>query len=73
VALLLCFTVLKLDAHKSETVGVRVSKNLAETIKTVAEARGENVSVFMRRAMKTELARLSFLSEEEKKALGVPA
>lgn len=41
-----------------------------ELLKKVCQLRGENVSGFVRRAIKTELARLSFLTEEEKKALG---
>jgi hypothetical protein len=39
-------------------------------LRKVCEARGENLSSFVRRSVKMELARLSFLSEDEKKALG---
>lgn len=39
-------------------------------IKRVAAARGEDLSDFVRRAVKMELARLSFLDAEAKKALG---
>jgi len=39
-------------------------------LRKVCQARGENISNFVRRAVKMELARLSFLSDEEKKALG---
>jgi len=39
-------------------------------LKEVCRARGEDVSDFVRRAIKMELARLSFLTPEEKKALG---
>ncbi len=40
-----------------------------QLIKKVARARGEDLSDFVRRAVKRELARLSYLSDEEKKAL----
>lgn len=40
-------------------------------LRKVCQARGENLSNFVRRAVRMELARLSFLSDEEKKALGV--
>lgn len=39
-------------------------------LRKVCQARGENLSNFVRRAVRMELARLSFLSDEEKKALG---
>ena len=41
-----------------------------QVIEEVCKARGEDVSDFVRRAIKMELARLSFLTPEEKKALG---
>jgi len=42
-----------------------------ELIKKVCKARGEQVSDFVRRSVRKELARLNYLSEEEKKALEV--
>lgn len=47
----------------------RMDENEVQLIKKVARARGEDVSDFVRRAVKRELARLSYLSEEERKAL----
>ena len=44
---------------------------LKDLLRKVSEARGEDMSDFVRRAIKRELARLSFLPEEEKKALGI--
>ena len=41
-----------------------------ELLKTVCKARGEDMSSFVRRAVYKELADLSFLSSERKKALG---
>lgn len=46
-----------------------MDENEVQLIKKVARARGEDVSDFVRRAVKRELARLSYLSEEERKAL----
>jgi len=52
-------------------VFARMRREDVELIKRICEARGEDVSDFVRRAVRRELARLSFLSEEEKKALEV--
>jgi hypothetical protein len=40
-----------------------------ELVKKVCKARGEQVSDFVRRSVRKELARLCYLSDEEKKAL----
>jgi hypothetical protein len=42
-----------------------------ELLKKVCKARGEDLSDFVRRSVRKELARLNYLSEEEKKALGM--
>jgi hypothetical protein len=52
-------------------VFARMRKEEVELIKRVCEARGEDLSDFVRRSVKKELARLSYLSPEEKKALGM--
>jgi len=52
-------------------VSVRMSEEDKALLKKVAKARGEDPSDFVRRAVKMELARLSFLGPEEKKALGL--
>ena len=52
-------------------MGVRVTKDLYSKLRAVSEARGEDVSNFIRRAVLKELASLSFLPEEQKKALGL--
>jgi len=54
-----------------QTVGVRFSQKDVELLKKVCEARGEDISGFVRRAVKRDLAELSFYTEEEKKALGI--
>ena len=52
-------------------VGFRVTEELYDVLSRVCRSRGEDVSDFVRRAVLRELARLSFLSAEQKKALGV--
>lgn len=44
---------------------------LKEVLRKVSEARGEQMSDFVRRAIRQELAKLSYLPDEQKKALGV--
>ena len=55
----------------TKVVGVRITENLYSKLVTTSEARGEDVSHFVRRAILKELASLSFLSSEQKKALGI--
>ncbi len=52
-------------------VFARMQKENVELVKKVCRARGEDLSDFVRRAVKRELGRLSYLSQEEKKALGL--
>jgi uncharacterized protein (DUF1778 family) len=53
------------------TLGVRVTLEDRRLLETVCKARGEDLSDFMRRAIRKELASLSYLSDEQKKALGM--
>lgn len=55
----------------NRSILVRLDEKTYQLLKKVTEARGESMGVFIRRAILRELARLSFLSEEEKKALEV--
>jgi len=57
----------------TKVVGVRVTSKLYSLVGKVCENRGEDVSDFIRRAILKELAELSFLPSEQKKALGVMA
>jgi hypothetical protein len=52
-------------------VTVRITEDLNSKLRTISGARGEDVSDFIRRAILKELANLSFLSDDQKKALGV--
>jgi len=58
-------------ANKTKHLGFRFPLSDANLLQNVCKSRGEDVSDFVRRATKIELARLSYLSSEEKKALGV--
>ena len=55
----------------NNTIGVRIPQEDKTLLEKVCKARGEDVSDFVRRSIRKELASLSFLSAEEKKALGV--
>ena len=52
-------------------IGVRISKEDRMLIDHVCKARGEDLSDFVRRSIRKELASLSFLSDDQKKALGI--
>jgi predicted DNA-binding protein len=60
-----------LNSNLERTIGVRVSEQLYELLGKVCNNRGEDVAGFVRRAILRELAELSFLPDEQKKALGV--
>jgi len=52
-------------------IGIKFSEADARLVKEVATDRGENVSSFIRLAVRKELARLSFFTDLEKRALGI--
>jgi len=54
-------------------VGTRMKEEDIVLLRKVCQARGENISSFVRRSVRKELASLSFLSEMDKKALGLSA
>lgn len=56
---------------KTKPLGVRFNVRSAQLLARVCQLRGEDISDFIRRAVLTELAELSYLSDEEKKALGM--
>ena len=55
----------------STTIGVRIQIEDRKLLEKVCEARGEDISDFIRRAIRKELASLSFYPEDVKKALGI--
>jgi antitoxin component of RelBE/YafQ-DinJ toxin-antitoxin module len=52
-------------------IGTRIDIELKELVERICKARGEDVSDFIRRSVRKELASLSFLPADEKKALGI--
>jgi len=50
---------------------IRFDPQTYEVLKQVTESRKEQISVFVRRAVRKELARMNFLSQEDRKALEV--
>ena len=54
-----------------QIVGVRFHIEDKLLLQKVSEARGEDLSDFIRRAVRKELASLSYYSSDVKKALGV--
>ena len=52
-------------------IGIRISKKTRALLDEVCGLRGEDISDFVRRAILKELASLSYLTDREKKALGV--
>jgi uncharacterized protein (DUF1778 family) len=59
--------------HLTKNIGLRLSGSDYRLLKAVAKARGMSVGAFVRQAVRTELARLSYLDNSTKKALGVQA
>jgi len=55
----------------SENLSIRFSKRDLTLILKVSRTRGEDPSSFIRRAVLLELAKLGYLSQEEKQALGI--
>ena len=52
-------------------IGVRIAIEDRKLLEKVCRARGEDISDFVRRSIRKELASLSFLPAEQKKALGI--
>jgi hypothetical protein len=58
------------DGHM-EKLGAKFEKSIAQTLRGFSEARGEKLSTVLRRSVRRELARHSYLTDDDKKALGV--
>ena len=57
--------------ERDARIGIRMPKSDTILLKRICKGRGEDLSDFVRRAVRTEMARLSFLDPLDKKALGV--
>jgi uncharacterized protein (DUF1778 family) len=56
---------------KNTQIAVRLANGDSVLLKRICKSRGEDISDFVRRAIRSEFARLSFLRPAEKKALGI--
>ena len=56
---------------KTIPVAFRLPEKDKKLLEKICEARGEDVSDFIRRAIRKELASLGYYSDDVKKALGV--
>lgn len=59
------------NCQKPTWVSVLFDRDTVQLINEVTKARGETRSSFVRRAVRMALGELSYLSDEEKKALGI--
>ena len=53
----------------AKTICLRIDQDTMEILEKAAKHRRENISVFVRRSIVRELARLGYLSEEERRAV----
>jgi len=57
--------------NETTLVAVQFNKQDRDLLRDVCQKRGETMSSFIRRAVKKELAKLSYYKPETKKALGI--
>lgn len=55
----------------TEQISVRIDSKTISLVNKVSKDRGEQLSDFVRRAIRIELANLGYLNDDEKKALGI--
>jgi len=65
------YTARTMSNELSETFAFRLSKRDADLLRRISEAKGIDASDFVREAVRRRFAELAFLSQEEKKALGI--
>ena len=58
-------------SERDSRIGVRLPGKDVLLLKRICRSRGEDLSDFVRRAIRSEMARLSFLKPLDKKALGI--
>ena len=56
---------------RTHTIGIRLPLKDYKLLRQIAKARGIDVSDFVRQALRSEFAELSYLDDADKKALGV--
>lgn len=57
--------------RRDVSLGLRLEKDMHELLKSICNARGEDMADFIRRATKKEMGRMGYLQEDEIKALEV--
>jgi hypothetical protein len=62
---------MKMVDRRNSRIGVRLPSEDKVLLERICRSRGEDLSDFIRRAIRTEMAKLSFLKPSDKKALGV--
>jgi uncharacterized protein (DUF1778 family) len=58
-------------AGRKSLIGVRLDTSDAKLMRKICKSRGEDLSDFVRRAIRTEMAKLDFLKPADKQALGI--
>ena len=56
---------------KCGQIFTRIDNETRELVDNICDARGEQLSDFVRRSVRKELARMGYLSKEEEKALQI--
>ncbi len=56
---------------KGNTIGVRLFESDERLLRQVCRSRGEDISDFVRMAIRTQLAKMGYLPDSDKKALGL--
>jgi hypothetical protein len=57
--------------EKTKQIGIRIGKEDVRLLRRICKRRGEDLSDFVRRAIRTEMAKLDYLTAADKKALGL--
>lgn len=65
------YYIIMTDNKKRYVVFARMPTKDVTLLKNICKARGEDVSDFVRRSIYKELATLSYLNDDSKKALGI--
>jgi uncharacterized protein (DUF1778 family) len=60
-----------MNENRSSTVSARMSPEEVKLLRDVAKARGEGISSFIRKSIRRELAILSYLTDDDCKALAI--
>ncbi|MDD3813263.1 MAG: hypothetical protein PHZ02_01345 [Desulfocapsaceae bacterium] len=59
------------DEEEQVYIGARVPKRISTILKEICQKRGEDVADFIRKNLYIQLAEMGYLTDEDKKALGI--